>query len=403
MPMSSIKVKFRPTPESGREGTIYYQITHRRTARLLSTDYRIRPEEWNTERSSLKVIGTPERRAQILAIKESINCDVERFQRIIRNLDDRLTAYTSDDIIEEFRRYSQEYSLFGYMQTIITRLKQKSHLGTADNYKSTLNNFRHFRNNDDICLDRINARLIEDYQAWLTGRGLVLNTSSFYIRILRAVYNRAVDEGIIENHYPFRHVYTGVDKTVKRALPLETIRKMNQLDLGSRPKLDFARDMFVLSFYFRGMSFIDMAFLRKSDLRNGAITYRRRKTHQQMIIGWTKEMQDILNKYEVNPTERLLPILTKDNVDLRAAFKKIRFQINQNLKKIGGELKIPIPLTLYVARHSWASGAKAKGFPLEVISEGLGHDSVATTQIYLTSLETTVIDHANAILMKAIR
>ena len=158
---------------------------------------------------------------------------------------------------------------------------------TSETYKSTLNSFKKFRQDEDIMLDCLTSEIMEAYEAWHHKRGIALNTMSFYIRILRAVYNRAVEDDIIENRNPFRKVYTGVDKTVKRALPLSVIKKIKALDLSLTPALNYARDMFLMSFYLRGMSFIDMAFLKKTDLKNGYVTYRRRKTGQQLIIEWT--------------------------------------------------------------------------------------------------------------------
>lgn len=251
-------------------------------------------------------------------------------------------------------------------------------------------------------LDCLTSEIMEAYEAWHQGRGVSPNTISFYTRILRAVYNRAVEQGIIEDRNPFRHVYTGVDKTVKRALPLATIKKIKALDLSLTPSLDFARDMFIMSFYLRGMSFIDMAFLKKSDLKNGSITYRRRKTNQQLIIEWTKEMQMILDKYPENASDYLLPIIRNPGTNERCTYQNVGYNINHNLKSIANMVGVQIPLTLYVARHSWASAAKAKGIPLSVISEGMGHDSEATTQIYLASLDTSVVDKANSIILKSL-
>ena len=102
---------------------------------------------------------------------------------------------------------------------------------------------------------------MDGYQAWLKQRDAKPNTISFYIRILRAVYNRAVDKELTEDHRPFRHCFTGLEKTVKRAVPLSTLRKIRNLDLTREPLLDFARDLFMFSFYTRGMSFIDIAHL----------------------------------------------------------------------------------------------------------------------------------------------
>lgn len=168
------------------------------------------------------------------------------------------------------------------------------------------------------------------------------------------------------------------------------------------PALDFARDMFLISFYLRGMSFIDMAFLRKADLVNGYITYRRRKTGQQLIIEWTKEMQFILDKYPDNVTDYLLPIIKNPGTNEIYTYRNVGYNINHNLKKIAQMVGISIPLTLYVARHSWASAAKAKGIPISIISEGMGHDSETTTQIYLASLDSSVVDKANSLILKSL-
>ena len=251
-------------------------------------------------------------------------------------------------------------------------------------------------------LDSITGEVIENYEAWNRQRGVTANTISFYMRILRAVYNRAVEQEIIENRNPFRRVYTGVDKTVKRALPLKEISRIKSMDLSLSPELDFARDMFILSFMLRGMSFIDMAFLKKSNLKNGAVTYRRKKTGQQLVIEWTAEMQLILDKYPENGTDYLLPIIRNPGTNERWIYHKVGYNINHNLKTIAKMLGISISLTLYVARHSWASAAKTKGVPISVISEGMGHDSELTTQIYLASLDTSVVDKANSLILKSL-
>lgn len=190
---------------------------------------------------------------------------------------------------------------------------------------------------------------------------------------------------------------------MKRALPLSIVKKIKVLNLSMTPALDFARDMFLISFYLRGMSFIDMAFLKKSDLKNGYVTYRRRKTGQQLVIEWTKEMQIVLDKYPDNETDYLLPIIKTLGTNERYTYRNVGYNINHNLKKIAQMVGISIPLTLYVARHSWASAAKAKGIPLSVISEGMGHDSETTTQIYLANLDTSVVDRANAVILKSLK
>lgn len=401
--MTSIKVKFNPSTASGHEGNICYQIIHDRKVRQLATDYRLFPEEWNEKRSTVIFGSNSERKAFLLSLRENIRRDMKRFGKIRSRLDAEGLSYSADDIINEFKRFVTDCSLFNFAQSIIAMLKHDSRLRTAETYKSALMSFSRFRNNKDIVLDCITSETMESYEAWLKNRGVVPNTISFYMRILRAVYNRAVEKGMIENLLPFRKVYTGIDKTVKRALPISALKKIKSLNLSQQPSLDYARDMFLLSFCLRGMSFIDMAYLKKTDLKDGYVTYRRRKTGQQLIIQWTNEMQLILNKYPENESIYLLPIIRNSNTNTRCICRNKSYNINHSLKKIAGMTGVNIPLTLYVARHSWASAAKTNGVPVSVISEGMGHDSESTTRIYLASLDTSLIDRANSLVINSLK
>lgn len=401
--MASIKVKFQPSATTDREGVVYYQLSHERKTRNLFTGYHVLPYEWDDARAMVVTSHKSERKNLILSIRGQIRQDIERLTKIIRKFDNDGLPYSVDHILEEFNRYADEYSLFNFMQNVIIKLKRNGKVRTSETYTATLNSFRKFRGDEDIMLDCLNAEVMEAYEAWHQQRGVTPNTISFYTRILRAVYNRAVEDNIIENRNPFRHVYTGVDKTVKRALPLSIIKRINELNLSLIPSLDFARDMFIMSFMLRGMSFIDMAFLRKSDLSRGYVTYRRRKTGQLLTIEWTGEMQSILNKYPENCSEYLLPIIRNPGTNERATYRNVGYNINHNLKTIADMVGLTMPLTLYVARHSWASAAKAKGIPLSVISEGMGHDSETTTRIYLSSLDTSAVDRANSLIMSCLK
>lgn len=392
--MTSIKVKFRPSATKGKEGTIYYQVIHKRIIRQLKTDYRIYTDEWN-EKSSALIITDNNRNGYLQSIKERIDWDLKRLRNIVCHWENKQMNYTADDIIVAFQKSAEEQTLFNFMNGIIARLKQMGKHRTSETYHAALRSFMLFRDDKDLLLDEIDSDLMMMYEAWLHNRGISKNSSSFYMRILRAVYNRAVEKELISNRNPFKHVYTRVDKTVKRAIPLNDIKRIKGLDLSLKPNLDYARDMFLFCFYTRGMSFIDMAYLRKKDLQNGTLSYRRRKTGQQLSIKWEKCMQGILDKYPINETEYLLPIITKRNGDYRKQYANELHRVNHLLKKIGKQLDLPIPLTMYVGRHSWASVAKSRNVPISVISEGMGHDSENTTQIYLASLDTTVVDKAN--------
>lgn len=168
------------------------------------------------------------------------------------------------------------------------------------------------------------------------------------------------------------------------------------------PATDYARDLFMFSFYTRGMSFVDMAYLKKKDLQNGVLAYRRQKTGQQLFIKWEKPMQEIVAKYDTTGTPYLLPIIRNMEKDARKQYKNAAHLVNAKLKKLGEQLGLGIPLTTYVARHAWASIAKSKNIPVSTISEAMGHDSETTTRIYLASLDTSVVDKANSLILKSL-
>ena len=292
---------------------------------------------------------------------------------------------------------------FGFMEEVIARLKELGKVRTSETYATALSSFKRFRKGKDMTFDELDSDVIMAYETYLKERGVTPNTSSFYMRNLRAVYNRAVEKGLVEQHFPFKRVYTGVDKTVKRAIPLKIVRQIKEMDLASKPALDFARDMFLFSFYTRGMSFVDMSYLRKRDLNNGILSYRRRKTGQRLSIRWEKYMEEITSKYDTGRSAYLLPVIKSESVvESRKQYIYTAHKVNRALKIIGERLKLSMPLTMYVARHAWASIAKSKNIPLSVISEGMGHDSEATTRIYLASLDTVAVDKANRMILNAL-
>ena len=222
------------------------------------------------------------------------------------------------------------------------------------------------------------------------------------MRILRTNYKLAVEKGLTPDRHPFRNVYCGIDKTVKRSLPFSEIKRINGLDLSRKPSMDFARDMFMFSFCTRGMSFIDMAYLKKTDLNNGCLAYRRKKTGQLMTIEWTKQMQDIIDKYKSNGTSYLLPIITREDGNERRQYQNQMRKINRLLKDIANQARLPLSLSMYYTRHSWATIARGRDVPLAVISEGLGHDSETTTQIHLDSIKSSEVDKVNRMILEGL-
>ena len=287
-----------------------------------------------------------------------------------------------------------------YSQNLIKRLQSVGKIRTAEKYTTSMNSFGRFLNGKKVRIQEIDDSLIQAYEAYLKVSGLCPNSISFYLRNLRSIYNRAVDDGFTQQQSPFRHVYTGIDKTVKRALTLSEIRRIMAVNLSHKPQMELARDMFLFSFYTRGMPFVDMAFLKKSDLRNGIFNYRRMKTGQGLFILWEKPMQAIVDRYSDHNSEYLLPIIKSADGDVRRQYKNVYQNVNKYLKKLGELLGLHLKLTTYVARHSWASIAKSRDVSISVISKALGHNSETTTRIYLESIDNSAIDDANRLILR---
>ncbi len=398
--MTSVKVKFRLSTVAGRPGSLVYLVICRRFVRQIASGYKVFPHEWDKERSGLISVPDNNRMKIILSITQKLHSDMEHLYRIIECFDNQHYNYSLDDVIAEFRRIRCENTFFNFMESVIVRIRQLNRIGTAKNYNAALSNFKRFRGGKDILISSIDHIVMEDYQAYLVSKGITPNSISFYMRILRAVYNRAVEQKQIVDRRPFRTVFTGIEKTLKRAITINDIKRIRNLDLSPKPNLELARDLFLFLFLCRGMSFIDAAFLKKTDIQNGVLSYRRHKTGQLLHIKVIKQIEEIVNRHSNKKSPYLLPVITHPGSNERRQYETALRRVNKFLKIIAKKVKLPITLTTYVSRHAWATIAKTKNVPINVISDALGHDSVTTTQIYLASIDTSVIDLANELIIK---
>lgn len=288
-------------------------------------------------------------------------------------------------------------SFGGYVNNLIRNLKSSLRERTAETYRSALNSFIKFYNHD-IKINDITSEIVKDYERYLVNRGIALNTISFYMRIMRSVYNKAVQAGFTLDCQPFAHVYTGVVSTHKRAITIEDIRAIKELKLDHE-NLRFARDLFLFSFYTHGMPFVDIAYLKKAALKNGFLSYTRHKTGQKVLVKWEPCMQHIVDQHPSAHTEYMLPIIKCSNGKERNQYRGKQSDVNRCLKIIGQKVGLTTNLTMYVARHSWASIAASMNTPIEIISKGMGHTSIKTTKIYLQSLDWAKIDKVNSLII----
>lgn len=389
--MATLKVKLRPSKVVGRAGIIYYQITHNRKTQQITTKLRVHPSDWDASEQRLLpslLNGS--------IVQGQIDGDVALLRRIISDLDRGGDDYFVGDIVALFKSPKSHIFVMDYISMLIAQLRASNRLGTAYNYEKTMRSFGAFLDNKRLPISALTEQVIWDYNAYLIRRGLVRNSVSFYMRVLRAVYNKAVRQRLIEQQHPFVEVYTGIDCTRKRAVSESVILQLYHLQLEPCSLLALCRDIFIFSYCTRGMAFVDIAYLKRSNLQNGVIYYARRKTGQLLSIRVEPCIQRIIDRYANINSPYLFPILT--STEAAVAYKEYCRALNTHNRLLGRLSKMlgcGCKLTSYTSRHSWATVARNHNVPVSVISQGMGHTSEHTTQIYLAMLENSVIDEAN--------
>ena len=396
--MATIRLKFRASSVPETEGTLYYQVIHKRNVKCISTHYRIYADEWDEATATLVIPLKGERKAELLLMESAIAWEMRQRRETIAKLGIANKNFSMDELCQAFRQLSPCKTVFATLREQVARQKRMLRHGTAMTYSNAYQRFKEFRADVDLTFYQLTPDMIEEYEAWLTNRGLMQNTIRFYLRTLHTLLYKAVDGGLLSDENKlFGRVRLAYVPTTKRAISAEDIRAIQQLELPPDSIMAFARDLFMFSFYTRGMSFVDIAYLKKKNLKNGLLSYCRKKTNQQITIAWERELQEIVDRYAVqtegNPY--MLPIIKNMDETEYVQYKRVQVNVNRALKRIGTMVGLKLPVTMYVARHSWASIARDMDISISVISEGMGHQSCKTTQIYLDTLDTSKINEAN--------
>ena len=401
---TSARTKFRPSRMEGKPGTVYILVIHDRVARQISTGYKLLPHEWK-DGEVFNPAPTSARHAYLVNVRQGLHALHRRIMFVVRRLESQGRPYGTDEVVAACQSpHEDEQDLRVFSRKLAGHLKRTGKHRLSETYTSAVNSFLRFRGEQgSIRLDEIDETLVKEYEHYLLDEcGLCRNTTSFYNRNLRAIYNRAVKQGLTSDRRPFVRVYTGVDKTAKRAVSIKTIKDIKGLDLANDASMAFARDLYLMSFNLRGISFVDMALLETKQLRNGYLTYFRQKTRQRLDIKWEKQMQEIMDRHHVKGSRYLLPILAETGDNIRRQYLNALHRVNAQLKKIGRMVGCPIPLTTYTARHGWASAAHDLNIATPSISQALGHNSEKATRIYLNSLDNKVIDEANRMVLRMV-
>lgn len=298
-----------------------------------------------------------------------------------------------------------------FMKEVTERLQESGSYGTAHIYKSSMNALTAFNGGQKLSFQQLTPEYLKDFEVYLRRRNCSWNTVSTYMRMLRAVYNRAVDKHTakyVPHH--FRHVYTGTRADRKRALDKEDMELLmkelpKQSEQGYR-ELKRTRSLFLLMFLLRGLPFVDLAYLKKSEMNGNVITYRRRKTGRLLTVTLLPEAAKLIKQQmNTDPASSYLFPLIRSDEGTADAYKEYQLSLrnfNYQLTVLKQVLGLNSDLSSYTARHTWATMAYHCEVHPGVISEAMGHSSITVTETYLKPFKNKKIDEANAIIISTL-
>ena len=387
---------------------IVIRVTYLRNNTTLSTGIRVYTNQWDSLASKVKAnhpnaqvynktISDIYTKAQSAALKL-----LDESQFSFEELKARLSENYKPAKIASTRLFKE------YAQQLIDELIDLNKAGNALVYQVAVKRFNKFSDNPKLRFADINYTLLNSFKRQLIKDGVKQNTISNYFRTLRAIYNKAIKAKLVDrSHYPFLDIPIKTERTAKRALDLFSIQAMSRHKLKVKSSAWHAKNFFFLSFSLIGASFSDLAYLTNTNIKNGRLIYRRRKTGQELDIKLNPLAEKILSYYKGSNETYLLPILPtqilEDGMKAKYILMQAIKQTNRHLKNIARDCKIENEVTTYVARHSWATTAKKLGYSTELIAEALGHEhGNKITNIYLDSFDQSLIDDVNARIIQLI-
>jgi len=338
-----------------------------------------------------------------------LNSHIKKIQHEYEQKIIEITANNSKLEVVELKRIllrgddSKESLFYHFALNQIDNLEIQGRYGNAQSYITARNRLVQFTNMN-LKLSEIDFQLIIDFDTYLSSTGVGVNGIAAYMRAIRALLNKAGKLGLYDmNLYPYNHYKIRTEKTLSRAESIETIIELSKLNLQNGSDKYNSRNIFLLIFSLIGISFMDLVLLKKSNVKDGRINYKRAKTGKLYSIKLTPLSIEILEHYKSDSSEFLLPQFGLDGIEKSKVREKVQLGLkstNRYLKQLGKELELGQSLTTYVARYSWANIAKSRGYSKDLIAEALGHSyGNAVTGIYLEGYGNEVIDLANETLV----
>ncbi|MDR1762822.1 MAG: site-specific integrase [Dysgonamonadaceae bacterium] len=395
------------TPRDKQAGRLCIRLIYRRKVKNITRPFRIYPEEWDMANGCLVPVKTGDSRQKYLnEVEKGMVSDLQFLHTISEYFVENSCNFTLDDVAVMLADSSGgSISLQTYVSLLHRRSALQGDGRRLKAYSATAEAFRRFSAGRSPLLSELTSDRLNLLERAMKQHGLKLNTISFYFRNLRAIFNLATAEGIVKTPEtsPFRQVFTGKEKTVKRALPVETIRLIrkffdehrNATAPAIRALVDAAA-LFLFCFYARGMSFVDAVSLKRNNLRDGAIYYYRRKTSRSIRVSISQPISLLMEYFEerYRTKDYLFPFIAGRAEFSYTGYESALKQQNRNLQRIAELIGCGCKITTHTARHTWATIAREQNVPVSVISEALGHHDEQTTLIYLASIDNSAIDEA---------
>ncbi|MEO1263024.1 MAG: site-specific integrase [Bacteroidota bacterium] len=396
---TSVKIELdtRSTKKDGSHPLKLLVVVGRSPMRI-ALGYSIPRKDWNEKtqsvKTSSKAVSNITRLNSLLQREKTAALDTltklhdsgELPQLSMKEVKDRITC-----------KY-KEATVIGFANSIIDELLEANKVGNASVYKTMRNSIHTFLKRKDIPLRQISHTWLKKYEAWYLGKGNSVNGLGVNMRTLRALMNKAIKRRLLpRDSYPFTNYSVKKADTRKRAIRQQDIEKVKEFEPKTAQQIR-SKDYFLMSFYLMGASFIDLAFLRMSSIKNGRIEYQRKKTGKLHSIKITPPLRALLDKYckDKSGDDFILPVIkSNDPAQQYINVKDELRRYNRRLKEIGELCKIEITLTSYVARHSFATIAKFKDVPVSIISQALGHSNTETTEVYLAEFSNDIMDKYN--------
>ena len=402
--MATIKI-ILDTRRQREDGTypLKLRVFQNRSNSTFTLNLFITEEQWNSQKQLVKANHSNHQ-----TLNKHLKFHYLKAQQAILELEYKQENFTAKEVINVLKgkpdktTKKKDTTIFEYGYKLVNRQKQAGKIGNARAYENTLKRLESYLKHRNLPFVDITYDWLEEFEADFLSSGIKVNTISFYLRTIRAIYNRAIKAKLVDRTaYPFNDFTIKRESTAKRAISKEKIKLIENVELPKDTPIWHNRNFFILSFNLIGISFIDLAFLEWDNIQNGRVQYLRKKTKKLYNIKLTKKAAEILACYEDHHQGKyVLPIIDNNivgDLEKEQFYSRQGYKLcNKYLKRICELCGIEETVTTYVARHSWATSAKRLGFSKDLIAEALGHEyGNRITGIYLDDYDLEVIDEMN--------